>query len=77
MVGLRNIILNFPSYHKDDQRIYKERRQPMGNLKTVLFLCVLCSFVAVATVSCEKGPAEKAGQKLDEVVDSAKKAVDK
>ena len=49
----------------------------MENLKIVLIICVLCSFLAVATFSCEKGPAEKAGQKLDEVVDSAKEAVDK
>ncbi len=49
----------------------------MKKLKIIFILCVLCSFVAVVTVGCEKGPAEKAGQKLDEVVDSAKKAVDK
>ena len=49
----------------------------MKKLKIVLFLCVLCSFIAAVTVGCEKGPAEKAGQKLDEAVDSAKKAVDK
>ena len=49
----------------------------MKNLKIGFILCVLCSSIAVATVSCEKGPAEKAGKKLDEVVDSAKKAVDK
>jgi len=49
----------------------------MKNLKIIFFLCVLCSFIAAVTVGCEKGPAEKAGQKLDEAVDSAKKAVDK
>ena len=49
----------------------------MKNLTIAFFLFVLCSFVAVTTISCEKGPAEKAGQKLDEAVDSAKKAVDK
>jgi len=48
----------------------------MKNLTKVIFLCVLCSFVAVATIGCEKGPAEKAGEKLDEAVDSVKKAVD-
>jgi len=48
----------------------------MKNLKKVIFLSILCSFVAVVTIGCEKGPAEKAGQKVDEAVDSAKKAVD-
>ena len=49
----------------------------MKNIKKVIFLSVLCSFVAVATIGCEKGPAEKAGQKVDEAVDSVKKAVNK
>lgn len=49
----------------------------MRHLKMILVLGVLCSFVAVATIGCEKeGPMEKAGKKVDEAVDSAKKAVD-
>lgn len=50
----------------------------MKNLKVILVLGVLFSFVAVATIGCEKeGAMEKAGKKVDETVDSAKKAVDK
>jgi len=50
----------------------------MKKIKAILVLGVLCSFVAVATIGCEKeGPMEKAGKKVDEAVDSAKKAVDK
>jgi hypothetical protein len=49
----------------------------MKNLKVILILGVLCSFAAVATIGCEKeGAMEKAGKKVDEAVDSAKKAVD-
>jgi hypothetical protein len=49
----------------------------MRHLKMILFLGVLCSFAAMATIGCEKeGPMEKAGKKVDEAVDSAKKAVD-
>jgi len=50
----------------------------MKNLKIILLLGVLCSFVAVTTIGCEKeGPMEKAGKSVDEAVDSAKEAVDK
>ena len=50
----------------------------MKNLSVILALGVLCSFVAMATIGCEKeGPMEKAGKKVDEAVDSAKKAVEK
>jgi hypothetical protein len=49
----------------------------MRHLKMILVLGVLCSFAAMATIGCEKeGPMEKAGKKVDEAVDSAKKAVD-
>jgi hypothetical protein len=49
----------------------------MKKLKMILVLGVLCSFVAMASIGCEKeGPMEKAGKKVDEAVDSAKKAVD-
>lgn len=50
----------------------------MRNFKVLLFLGVLCLFVAVAAIGYEKkGPMEKAGKSVDEAVDSAKKAVDK
>lgn len=49
----------------------------MKNLKMILVLGLLCSSVAMATIGCKKeGPMEKAGKKVDEAVDSAKKAVD-
>jgi hypothetical protein len=48
----------------------------MKNLKVLIMLGVLCAFVAASSTGCEKGPAEKAGEKVDELVDSAKKAVD-
>lgn len=50
----------------------------MKAFKMILFLGILCSFVAVATIGCEKeGAMEKAGKKVDEAVDSVKKAADK
>lgn len=50
----------------------------MRNFKTMFIIGLLCSFVAVVTIGCEKeGPMEKAGKSVDEAVDSAKKAVDK
>jgi len=46
----------------------------MKTLKMVLIGCILCSLLGFVTVGCEKeGPAEKAGKKVDEAVDSAKK----
>ena len=42
----------------------------------VLVLCII-AFCAVGIIGCEKeGPAEKAGKKIDETFDSAKKKVE-
>ena len=50
----------------------------MKEFKMIFLLGLLCSFLAFATLGCEKeGPLEKAGKKVDETVDSAKEAVDK
>ena len=50
----------------------------MKKFKIIVLLSLLCSFLAFATLGCEKkGPMEKAGEKVDEAVDSAKDAVDK
>jgi hypothetical protein len=47
----------------------------MKTRKMVLIGCILCTLLGVTTVGCEKeGPAEKAGKKVDETMDSAKKA---
>jgi len=47
----------------------------MKTLKMILIVCVLCSLLGLTTIGCEKeGPAEKAGKKVDETMDSAKKA---
>lgn len=50
----------------------------MKKIKMILLFSLLCSFLAIATIGCEKeGPMEKAGKSVDEAVDSAKEAVDK
>ncbi len=50
----------------------------MTKFKMIMIVSVLCSFLALATLGCEKeGAMEKAGKKVDEAVDSAKEAVDK
>lgn len=49
----------------------------MKCFRMILFFGVLCSFAAVATIGCEKDTAEKVGEKMEDVVDSAKDAVDK
>lgn len=55
-----------------------DRRSQMKILKMIFLLTALCSFLAFATLGCEKeGPMEKAGKKIDKTVDSAKEAVDK
>ena len=42
----------------------------------VLVLCII-AFCAVGIIGCEKeGPAEKAGKKMDQAFDSAKKKVE-
>jgi hypothetical protein len=47
----------------------------MKALKMVLVGCILFALLGFTTVGCEKeGPAEKAGKKVDEAMDSAKKA---
>lgn len=50
----------------------------MQCLKTIVVGVVLCAMVGVVTISCEKeGPAEKAGKKVDEALDAAKKEIKK
>jgi hypothetical protein len=50
----------------------------MKNLKKIILLGVICAFMAGVTISCEKeGAMEKAGKKVDKVVDDTKKAVEK
>jgi hypothetical protein len=47
----------------------------MKIFKTILVIGMVCSFMAVAIIGCEKkGPAEEAGKKIDEAVDSVKDA---
>lgn len=47
-------------------------------LKMILFIGILSSFVAFATMGCEKeGDVEKAGKKVDEAIDSAKETGNK
>ena len=46
----------------------------MKNLKKIFLLLVLCLFLAVVTIGCEKGPAEEAGKKVDDTVQSVKEA---
>ncbi len=49
-----------------------------NHLKGILVGCVLCAFLGLAAAGCEKeGPAEKAGKKMDEALDSAKKTLKK
>ena len=44
----------------------------MKHLKTLLLLTALGAFVAFASVGCEKkGPAEQAGEKVDQAVEKA------
>lgn len=46
--------------------------------KTIVAGVVLCAVIGVFAVGCEKeGPMEKAGKKVDEALDSAKKEVKK
>ena len=48
----------------------------MKLFKWVLFGSVVCGLVWLTAIGCEKeGPAEKAGKKIDEMVDSAKKEI--
>ena len=55
-----------------------ERREKMKKLTTMLLIPIICAFLSMATIGCEKeGPVEKAGKKVDDAVDSAKEAVDK
>jgi len=50
----------------------------METRKTVLMGCILAAVLGFAVIGCEKeGPAEKAGQKVDEALDSAQKALKK
>ncbi len=46
----------------------------MKHVKTILAIFVLIISVAIFT-GCEKGPAEKAGEKIDETMDKAGDAV--
>ena len=46
----------------------------MNRLKSIVVCMSLATLVAFTTVGCEKeGPAEKAGKKADEALESAKK----
>ena len=46
--------------------------------KALLIGCILAAVWGFAAIGCEKeGPAEKAGKKVDEALDSAKKAFKK
>lgn len=50
----------------------------MKALKTILIGCILAAVLGFATAGCEKeGPAEKAGKKVDEALDSAKQTFKK
>ena len=50
----------------------------MKKLTSVVLISVLLTFLVMMNVGCEKeGPLEKAGKKMGEAVDEAKKAVDK
>ena len=50
----------------------------MNRFKSSVVAMVLAAPVAFATVGCEKeGPAEKAGKKVDEALDSAKESFKK
>ena len=50
----------------------------MKMLRTLLMGALFFGLVGLVTVSCEKeGPAEKAGKKVDETLESAKKALKK
>ena len=50
----------------------------MKTVKMVLIGCILSAVLGFTTVGCEKeGPAEKAGKKVDEALDSAKKTFKK
>ena len=42
--------------------------------KKIALLAMLCIGVATVIVSCEKGPAEKAGKKIDDAVQDTRDA---
>jgi len=49
----------------------------MKGIKLIVLISILSLFASFVTVGCEKeGPMEKAGKKMDEAVDSAKKTID-
>ena len=50
----------------------------MNLVKSIAVCMVVSALVAFTSVGCEKeGPAEKAGKKMDESLDSAKKSFKK
>jgi hypothetical protein len=50
----------------------------MNRFKSIVVSMVMAALVAFAAVGCEKeGPAEKAGKKVDEALDSAKESFKK
>ena len=50
----------------------------MRQVKIILVCSLLCAWAAMVTIGCEKeGPAEKAGKKMDEAIESAKKSFKK
>lgn len=49
----------------------------MHIIRNIIILVALSSVALVTTACPEKGPAEKAGEKVDDAVDKVKDAVDK
>jgi hyperosmotically inducible protein len=54
-----------------------ERWYSMSNIKKWIFILVALTFMLGATGCSQDGPAEKAGKKVDEAADSAKKKIKK
>jgi hypothetical protein len=52
----------------------RDRGDSVTRLKWLLVAGAVCGLICLTAMGCEKeGPAEKAGKKVDEMVDSAKK----
>jgi hypothetical protein len=51
-----------------------EGRREMSKLKKVICCLLMLGFITILA-GCEKGPAEKAGEKIDKTVEDAGKAV--
>lgn len=48
----------------------------MTGFKTVASTAVIAGMLLVATTGCEKGPAEKAGERIDETVEEVGKSLE-